>query len=295
MEHAMDKLQRTFLMTTCAKEDLMVKQRDSAADIACLELDDGVPFDLKDEARRRALAALKEWDYGGKDRWVRINRVDTLDGMRDLMTLVEGRPQAISLSKPRTANDIVAADYLLSRREEELGLPVGGIKLYPMIETGDAFLNLRSLITASGRVAGVLFGSEDLSADIGIVRTAEGYELDYARGMLIMIAKSLGVKCFDASSVLLRDPQALYRESRRSYHLGFDGKGCISPSQIDVIHRAFSPSEEDVDAAERLVVASRAAAAKGLSVFEHEGRMIDSPFVLQAEHILRQAGRRLPA
>lgn len=281
---------RSLLITTCANMELMEKQRRASADIAFLELEDGVPADQKEVARARAVTALKEWDYGGKERWVRINGVDSVEGMRDLIALPEGRPEAIIPGKLRRPQEIVAADWILSRREEELGLPTGGIKLCPMIETGTAMLDLRAVITASPRVAGVVLGSEDLGVDVGYVRTPEGQEIDWVRGHMVLTAHALGVECFDVASVLLRDPEALYRETRRSYHMGFDGKACISPGQVEAIHRGFAPSEAEIAHARRLLAADRVAKQEGRAVFALDGRMVDAPFVLQAENILRRAG-----
>lgn len=281
---------RSILITTCADQELMAKQRTAPADVAFLELEDGVPLKMKAEARARAVSALKDWDYQGKERWVRINQVDSVEGMRDIVELAEGRPDALIPGKLRTVSEVIAADYLLSRREEELGLPARSIKLCPMIETGSAMLDLRDIIMASDRMIGVLLGSEDLSADIGIVRTPEGRELDWVRGHMILTAHTLGVECFDVASVLLREPEALYRETRKSYFLGFDGKACISPSQIEAIHRGFAPEESEITWARRLLEANRDAEERGLAVFSLDGKMVDAPFVMQAESILRRAG-----
>ena len=286
----MANLYRSILITTCANPALMEKQRTSEADVAFLELEDGVPADQKAEARARAVTALREWDYGGKERWVRINAIKSVEGMRDLMSLPEGRPEALIPGKLRGADEIIVADYILTRREEELGLPIGGIKLCPMIESGPALMDVREIIAASPRMMGVLLGSEDLSADVGIVRTHDGFELDWARGHLVMSAKAMGIKCFDVASVLLRDPQKLYDETRKSYHLGYDGKACISPSQIDAIHRGFAPQDTEIEWARRVIEANRDAEAKGISVFSLDGRMVDAPFIMHAESVLRRAG-----
>jgi citrate lyase beta subunit len=284
---------RSILITTCANEKLMAKQRVAPADVAFLELEDGVPPDMKAEARARCVTALKEWDYGGKERWVRINHVDSLEGMRDLMALPEGRPETLIPGKLRSPNEIVVADYILTRREEELGLPIGGIKLCPMIESGPAVLYLKDVIQASKRVSGVLLGSEDLSADVGIVRTPEGREIDWVRGHMVITAHTLGVKCFDVASVILRDMDALYQETRRSYHLGFDGKACISPTQIEPIHRGFMPTDDEIAWARRLLKADKEAKEKGIAVFALDGRMVDGPFVMHAEQVLRRAGQEV--
>ena len=281
---------RTLLITTCADEKLLAKQRTSNADVAFLELEDGVLADQKDEARERCFTALREWDYQGKERWVRINQLTTLEGMRDLMGLVGGRPDALIPGKLRGADEIIAADYVLSRREEELGLPVGGIKLCPMIESGPAVINLKEIIQASPRMIGVCLGTEDLSVDVGIMRTEEEKELEWVRGHVVMTSHAMGIECFDVASVKLREPEALYAEARRIYHMGYDGKMCISPTQVDVIHDAFTPEPEKVEWAHKIIKAADDAEKEGTSVFAVDGRMVDYPFIMQARQILRRAG-----
>ncbi len=283
-------MHRSLLITTCADERLMVKQSQSDADVAFLELEDGVPLDKKVEARSRAVTALTSWDYGNKERWVRINQPSTLDGMRDIVDLAEGRPDALIPSKVRSANELIAVDYLLSRREEELGLPAGQIALCPMIETGPAMLNLRDIITSTPRVKGLLLGTYDLSVDLGLVHTPEETESQWLRGHLVMTAHALGVECYDVTSLHINKPDLVYAEARTARIHGFDGKACISPSQVDAIHRAFAPTEDEIIWAKRLIAADREAAAKGSSVFVLDEKMIDAPLILQAARTLRMAG-----
>ncbi len=281
---------RTLLITTCADEKLLEKQRTSNADVAFLELEDGVLADQKTEARERCVTALRDWDYQGKERWVRINQVASLEGMRDIIALVEGRPDALIPGKLRSVDEIIAADYLLTRREEELGLPVGGIKLCPMIESGPAVLNLKDVIQASPRMIGVCLGTEDLSVDVGIMRTEAERELEWVRGHVVMTSHALGIECFDVASVKLREPEALYEETRRIFHMGYDGKMCISPSQVEVIHKAFTPDDDKIEWALKIIQAAAQAESEGTSVFAVDGRMVDYPFIMQARQILQRAG-----
>ena len=287
------QLTRSILISPSSDESLLEKQRASNADVALLDLEDGVPPDRKEEARERCARVLRDWDYGGKLRWVRVNQVASLDGMRDILAVAAARPDAISPAKPRDREEIIAADYLLTRREEELGLPIGGIGLVPMIETGPAALNLRELIEASPRITGVILGSEDLSAEVGIVRTEEGREMDWIRGNMVLTCHALGVHCYDVASVKLRQPELLYRETRLAYHQGFDGKVCISRGQIDDTHRGFMPEPSELEWAQNILKANHEAETRGEAVFALDDKMVDRPFILQAENILRRAGQHV--
>lgn len=285
----MTKRRITLLITTCAKPELMEKQRASGADVVILELEDGVPIDQKAQARALAVEALRDWDYVGKERWVRINSVASVDGMRDIVELAPSLPDALVLGKLRTRDEVVAADYLLTRREEELGLPAH-TKLVPMVESGPALIHLEEIVRASDRVIGVLVGTEDLSVDVGYVRTPHQVELIYARSQIVTVSHSLGIGCYDVASVVLRDQDALYDLARESYHFGFDGKAIISPSQIAAVERAFGPSEDEVDWARKIAAAEAQAQREGKSVYEVDGKMVDGPFVKMAHRILAHVG-----
>ncbi|HWD96730.1 MAG TPA: CoA ester lyase [Acidimicrobiales bacterium] len=282
-------MHRTLLITTCENEALMAKQRESHADVVFLELEDGVSLPGKDVARQRAVTALKEWDYGTKERWVRINSVLTLDGMKDVLALAEGRPDALIPAKVRSADELIATDYLLTRREEELGLPIGGIKLCPMIESAPALFNLRELIQSSPRVKGLLLGAADLSVDMGLVRTEEEHELDYVRGHLVLTAHAMGVECFDVTSTLINEPETVYREAKRACEHGFDGKACISPSQVEAVHRGFAPDALEVEWAARILEGEREADARGVAVYAVDGHMVDMPIILAARRIMERS------
>lgn len=287
----MPKNHRTILITNCADERLLAKQRDAACDVVYLDLEDGVAPADKDEARSRAVRVLRDWDYGGKERWVRTNPTRTATGMRDLLDLVPSQPDAFVLSKVRSADEVLIADYLISRREEELGLPLGRVKLAPMIESGLAVLHLEDVINASPRIIGVNLGAEDLSVDLGLVRTEGEDELRYIRSRIVLTAHALGVECYDVASVKLRDPEGLYAEARRAYLMGFDGKKLISPSQIDAVRAGFSPTSDEVDRARKLLARQDQALESGETVYAFDDKMVDAPFVLQAEQILQRAGR----
>ena len=286
----MQRPHRTVLLATCADEAILRERLRARPDVLLLELEDGVPKASKAEARARAIQALKTWEFGGTERWVRINAINSVEGMRDLVALPEGRPEALMPTKVRTPEEIICADYVLSRREEELGLEAGSIRLCPMIETGLAILNLRQIISASRRINGVLLGSEDLSVDIGFARTEGGSELEWVRTLIVMTAHSLGVECFDVASLRVDDAEALFREARHAYELGFDGKGCIASPQVDTVHRAFAPAQAQVDWARRVLGAKLEADRLKQAEFSLDGRTIEQPTLLQAAGILRRAG-----
>jgi citrate lyase beta subunit len=283
-------MHRTLLITTCESEPLMEKQRVSNADVVFLELEDGVSSAGKSVARQRAVAALKDWDYGAKERWVRINSILSQDGMDDVLALAEGRPDALIPAKVRGADELIIVDYLLTRREEALGLPIGEIKLCPMIESASAVLKLRELVMSTPRIKGLLLGTGDLSVDMGLVRTSEEKELEFVRGQLVLTAHAMGVECFDVTSTLINEPDIVYLEAKRAREHGFDGKACISPSQIEAIHRGFAPALDEIEWAQRIIQGERDADERGVAVYAVDGHMVDMPIILAARRILELAG-----
>lgn len=286
----MQPIRQTILITNCADEVLLGKQRVADCDVAYLDLEDGVAPTDKERARHTAVRVLKEWDYGNKQRWVRPNPVTTATGMRDILDIVPSSPDAFVLSKVRSPDEIMIADYLITRREEEVGLPAGRIKLAPMIETGRALLELEAIIRASPRVIGVNLGAEDLCVDLGLVRTEGESELTHIRNQIVLVSHAMGVQCYDVATVRLRDPDGVFKAARRAYLMGFDGKKMISPSQVTDVRRGFAPSAEEVERAERILAREAEARDAGESVYALDDRMIDAPFVLQAEQVMRRAG-----
>lgn len=281
---------QTILITNCANANLLEKQRRARCDVAYLDLEDGVAEKDKQSARDTAVRVLREWNYEGKERWVRVNPLSMALGMRDILEIVPSRPDAFVLSKVRHEDEIRHADYLISRREEELGLPVGAIKIAPMVETGAAFMRMESIVRASPRVIGLNLGAEDLSVDLKIVRTDGEVELDYIRRQIVIVAHALGVEAYDVATVRLRDDEAIYQAARRAYRIGFDGKKVISPSQVPAVERGFAPSQEEVARAERLLSRQQEATLAGEAVYALDDRMVDAPFIEQAEAVLRRSG-----
>lgn len=281
---------RSILLASCASEAILRERKDARPDVLLLELEDQVPSALKSEARSRALEVLKTWSFSGMERWIRMNPIESVEGLRDLLALPEGRPDALMPTKIRRAEEVIAADYVLSQREEELGLPAGSIRLCPMIETGLGILNLRDIISASTRVCGVLLGSEDLSVDVGFTRTADDRDLEWVRTSIVLTAHSLGVECFDVASLKIDDPDAVVSEARRAYLMGFDGKGCIASTQVASVHQGFAPEAAQIAWARNLLAQKKQAELQGQRELVVDGRTVEQPVLIQAARLLRRAG-----
>jgi citrate lyase subunit beta/citryl-CoA lyase len=160
--------------------------------------------------------------------------------------------------------------------------------LVPIVETAKGVMNAAEIAGAS-RVSAVIFGAEDLSADIGATRTDEGMEVLYARQRVVTAASAAEVDAIDTLWTDFKDEEGLRRDTERGIGFGYDGKLCIHPAQVGPINEAFTPERERVKWAEKVMEAKEEADERGKGVFEVEGEMVDEPLVEQARTVLERA------
>jgi citrate lyase subunit beta/citryl-CoA lyase len=181
------------------------------------------------------------------------------------------------------------ADALIGDIERKNSIPAGSVALHAMLETALGIENACAIAAASPRVSALTLGGQDLTADMGVQKTREGWELFYARSRVVLAARVAGVLAFDTVWADINDPEGLYQESKRIVELGFNGKAAIHPSQIEVIHRAYRPDAEELRKALRIVEAAEAAANAGKGVISVGGRMVDAPIVARAKRLAAMA------
>jgi citrate lyase beta subunit len=216
---------------------------------------------------------------------VRENR-----GERDLEIILPSLPDGIVLPKVENAADLDLVCRKAGEIEKTKGAPPGHIKILALIETPQAYMNLREICASCDRLEGLIFGAEDLAAAIGATRTAEATEFLYAREALVMAAAAFGLQAVDLVTVEFRDLEVLERESLAGARLGFSGKQVIHPAQVQPVLAAFTPSEGETLRAMALLQAYRENQAAGKGAFEFEGKMVDMPVIRRAQNILSRAG-----
>jgi len=284
---ARDRLRQSRLYAPGNNPRLLVGIDLHGADCVLLDLEDSVPPAEKLAARTLVKHLLAAVDFP-EEAWVRINPLDTY-GREDLAEVLLGRPHGICLPKSESADDVREASATMMEIEQELGIPVGTTWIMPIIETARGVLRAEEIAAASNRVAAVAFGAEDFTRDVGAKRTSES--LMFARSMIVAAAKAAGVQASDTVYANLEDEEGLVTETRLARDLGFDGKGAINPRQIAPIHAVFSPSEQEVEEAHRIVTAAEEAQAKGLGAIAIGGKMIDKPVLERARKTLKLAAR----
>ena len=255
------------------------------ADCVLLDLEDSVPLSEKASARilvKHVLAAVPF----PEEVWVRINGLDA-GGEEDLQEILLGRPHGICLPKAESANDVARLAERLDALESEFGLPSASTWIMPIIETGKGVLHAEEIAAAHPRVVMVAFGAEDFTRDVGALRSRRS--LLFARSQIIAATAAAGIQASDTVYADVADDEGLAEECGLARELGFDGKGAINPRQLEAIHRAFSPSEDEIERAQAIVDAAREAEAKGLGAVALDGVMIDKPVLERAQRLMKYA------
>ncbi len=257
------------------------------ADCVLLDLEDSVPPAEKMAARilvKHLLAAVPF----PEEVWVRINPPDA-GGLDDLAEVIRGRPHGVCLPKAESADDVRRLSRELDRVEKELGLDNGATRIIPIVETARGVLHCEEIASACDRVVMLAFGAEDFTRDVGALRSRRS--LLFARSMIVAAAKAAGIQASDTVFADLDDAEGLEKESALARELGFDGKGAINPRQLDAIHRAFSPTEEELAYARRVVEAARDAEEHGMGAISLDGKMIDRPVLERARRLITYGER----
>ncbi len=289
------KRRRSLHFVPGGQERMIAKALTLPADGLILDLEDAVPPDRKVETRPIVLRWLSELDFGGRERWVRMNPIATGLGVADLEATIAGRPEGYVVPKPRHAGDIREIAQILDRLEHRHGLPNGSTRLVLIAtETPEGLLNIREVATASPRIVTVSWGIEDLSAAMGLprVRDAEGRYLDiprYARVMCSIVASAAGLDAMDTVYTDIADLAGLRRECEEAVAMGFSGKISIHPSQIEVINDVFTPDPAVVAEARELVAAFEEHRRRGAYAFRFKGQMVDAPHLTRAQKIIARA------
>ena len=307
------RLHRSELAVPAIQPRFFDKAAASAADVVFLDLEDAVAPDDKEQARKNAIGALNDIDWGDKTMAVRINGLDTHYMYRDVIDLMEQagrRLDIIMIPKVGTASDVYAVDMLVTQIEQAKGYETRvGFSL--LIETALGMANVEAIAGASPRNEALHFGPADYAASTGARTTNVGganpdYAVltdpdddgaravhwgdmwHYAQARVGVAARANGLRPIDGPLGDFKDPDGYRAAARRAAALGFEGKWAIHPSQIDLANEAFSPSDAEVAQARRVVEAMAQAAREGKGAVALDGRLIDIASIRQAEVIVKK-------
>jgi citrate lyase subunit beta/citryl-CoA lyase len=261
------------------------KAHTRGADCIQLDLEDSVPAGEKERSRDLVHQAAAKVRRGGADVIVRINRPLAL-AVRDIEASVCPDVNGLAISKVDGPSHVRLLDELAGEIELKQGLTEGHTRFVVMIETPQAFFDMRAIAQASPRVVGMNIGGEDFALECGMQADGEG--LMPAKQQMIVAARAAGVMPlgFIDSVADFSDWERFRAMVRRSRRLGFDGASCIHPGQVTIVNEEYSPREEELAYARRVIEADLAARNEGRGSFQIDGRMIDVPVVARAERLL---------
>jgi len=248
-----------------------------------LDLEDSVAPAEKDAAQLIVRNALRTINFYGSERMVRINQLPR--GLDDLKYVVPHNVHVILIPKCERADDVKQVEEEVKRLKKENRVK-REIYFMPIIESALGIVNAYEIASASKNNCALAIGLEDYTADIGTQRTNEGTESFVARSQLVIAAKAAGIQAIDTVFSDVNDMDGLRESVIEAKSLGFEGKGCIHPRQIKVVHEAFAPTEAEIEKAEKIVAAFKEAKKKGLGVVSIGSKMIDAPVVKRAEKVL---------
>ncbi|GAA3129606.1 aldolase/citrate lyase family protein [Planomonospora alba] len=256
---------RSCLAVPGSSPRFLEKAQGLPADEVFLDLEDSVAPLAKEEARKNVVAALREGDWSGRTRVVRVNDLSTQWTYRDVIEVVEGAGESLDclmLPKVEDAGQVSWLDTLLTQIERANGLPVGRIGLEAQIESARGLVNVDAIAAASPRLETLVFGPADFMASINM-RTlvvgeqppgyTEGDAYHYILMRILMAARAHDLQAIDGPYLAIKDLDGYRRVAARSAALGFDGKWVLHPTQIEAANEVFSPSQEDYDRAELIL------------------------------------------
>ena len=281
-----DRLRFTRLYLPGNNPRLMINAGLHSADGIILDLEDSVAPEKKEEARILVRNALRQINFYGAERMVRINQGER--GLKDLHQIIPQNVNLILIPKCESADYIKQVEEEISEIKNKSDFR-NQVYLMPIIESALGIENSIEIARSSENVVAIAIGLEDYTADLGVQRTVEGSESFYARTRLVVAAKAAGIQPIDSVFSDVADMEALKESVRTSKALGFEGMGCIHPRQIKVIQQGFAPDESEIEKSGKIVQAFETAKSKGIGVIALGSKMIDPPVVARAQKTIALA------
>ena len=281
-----DRFRRSRLYLPGNEPKFMLNAGLHRPDGLILDLEDSVAPAVKDEARLLVRNALRSLDFCGAERMVRINQGER--GLEDIDAIAAHNLHLVLIPKVEDPEQVRAVDARIQTVLQRAGV-TQPVLLMPIVESALGAIKAYEIAKASPNIVALTIGLEDYTADLGTQRTAEGRESFWARSQVVNAAKAAGVQAIDTVFSDVSDMAGLRESVLEAKGLGFEGKGCIHPRQIQVVHEAFAPAAAELEKAEKIVAAFEDAQAKGLAAVSLGSKMIDPPVVKRALKVVELA------
>jgi citrate lyase beta subunit len=294
---------RSVLAVPASNLGMAEKALASPADAVFLDLEDAVAPDEKAEARGKIVQALQELDWRNRPTLYRSNALDTPYFYRDVIEVVEeagDRLDSILIPKVQRPEDLHVAATLLYQTELSAGLEPGKIRIEGQIESARGLVSVDGIASATGRLMALHFGPGDFAASVRMPLTSigvmddwdevyPGHRFHYAMQRIVVAARAADLRAVDGPVADYRDEDGLRKSCLLARSLGFDGKWCIHPAQIETVNEVFQPTEEETEWAKKVLEAYEEANAAGRGAITLDGQMIDAASIRMARNTLDQA------
>lgn len=284
-----NRLRRTMMFLNAQKPSLIKDPYIYKPDSLMFDLEDAVSVNQKDAARFSLYHALATIDYRGCEKVVRINGLDTNLWKEDIRCCVAAHCDVIRIPKTDDAGMVKAVEKEIEKAEKEFNLEIGSTLIMAALESAKGVLNAYEICTSSERMIGIALSGGDYTKDLQTSISGTGIELMGARQLMIIAARAAKVQCFDTVWTNLDDIEGFRKEVEIIRTMGFDGKSCINPRQIDIVHEVYTPTAKEIIFAQKVVNEIDTKKAQGIGVFTVDGKMIDIAFYDGAKRTIAMA------
>ncbi len=297
-----ERLERSVLLVPASNWSMIQKTATARADAVCIDLEDAGAPDEKEASRANVVRAYRELDFGDKLRMFRMNGLDTHFAYRDLVEIVEAagdRIDLIVIPKVNRPEDVYVVETLLGQIEsyKKYSRPIG---IEALIETALGCVNIREIAACSERLEGFVYGPGDYAASVRMPmesigeldendRIYPGHRWHHVMHSIVSAAKAYNKRAVDGPFAGIKNPEGLVQACKIGRAMGFDGKWCIHPSQIETVNQTFVPSEKEIGWARMVLDEYEAALREGRGAISVKGKMIDVASLRMCRAIVERA------
>ncbi len=284
---------RSFLYVPGNNLKMMHNALKTEADAVIFDLEDSVLVGEKEKARdqvSKLIASSNQAKGKGPKIYVQINRLDNPESAADIHKIINSNLSGIFLPKAENPEEIQWIDRLITDVEVDCRIPKGEVDLIPKIESAEGLYNAKAIAGACKRVSRLALGAINYALDMGICITNTGEELIFPRTQLVLACRLENKRPpVDCVCTEITNLDMIYNDTQRGKNLGMAGKMVIHPNQIEIVNKIYSPGEEEIEAARRVVSAYKEASMRGIGVIQVDGKMVDHSIVQKAKRTIEAA------
>lgn len=281
---------RSMLFMPGNNAGMLVSADNLGADAVIYDLEDAVSLEEKDAARDLVYNALTHIPFNHSYVTVRMNPIDYPHWEKDLEMILDADPDGLVIPKASVESLNTVEDYCNNYWDEhEVAEEERTLRFFMLVESAFGISQVEEIAQASDRVDGLLLGGEDYSVSMGVARTEDSKELEYARFRLATAARAYGLDAIDTPYTDIDNTAGLIKDTEFVKGIGFNGRLIINPRQIPAVHKILSPSQDQIEESLAILAAAKEAREKGLGVFSFKGKMVDKPVISRSENLVKSA------